>query len=63
MRTPIYFIALEQFMKNKVSTFVSIDLSPKDDQDRGEDTKIAKNIWGESPFAKTTSHNTIHFRV
>ena len=29
-------------MKNKVSTFVLLNLSPKDDQDRGEDTKI---LW------------------
>ena len=41
MRTPIYCIVLEQFMKNKVSTFVCLDLSPKDDQDRGEDTNIS----------------------
>ena len=38
----MYFIILEQFMKNKVSTFVWLDLSPKDDQDRAEDTKISK---------------------
>ena len=37
MRTPIYFIVLEQFMKNKVSTFVWLDLSLKDDEDRAED--------------------------
>ena len=41
MRTPIYFIVLEQFMKNKVSTFVWLDLSLKYDEDRGEDTKIS----------------------
>ena len=42
-------MVLEQFMKNKVSTFCEIlntlqfvwlDLSPKDDQDRAEDTNI-----------------------
>ena len=46
MRTPIYFIVLEQFMKNQVSTFVWLYLSLKDDQDRGEDTKIYKIFLG-----------------
>ena len=35
-------------MKNKVSTFVCLDLSPKDDQNRGEDTNISKQILGEN---------------
>ena len=36
----MYFIVLEPFMK-KVSTFVSLDLFHKYDQDRGEDTNIS----------------------
>ena len=49
MRTPMYFIVLEQFMKNKVSTFVWLDLTHKYDQDRGEDTKISQIFLGENP--------------
>ena len=53
----IYFIVLEQFMTNKVSKFAWLNLSPKDDQGRGEDTinycgedtKISKNFLGENP--------------
>ena len=32
-----------------VSKFVWLDLSPKDDQNRGEDTKISKKFLGENP--------------
>ena len=34
---------------HKVSKFVCLDLSPKDDQNRGEDTKISNKKLGENP--------------
>ena len=50
-------------LRNKVSKFVWLDLSPEDDQNRGEDIKISKNLLGETPFDKTTNHNTMDFII
>ena len=38
-----------------------IDLSPKDDQNRGEDTNISKIFLGRTP--KATNHNTMDFII
>ena len=42
---------------------LQLDLSPEDDQNRGEDIKISKNVLGETPFDKTTNHNTMDFII
>ena len=49
-------------LKNS-SKFVWLDLSPKDDQNRGEDTKISKIFLGENP-PKTINgfHNLIKLK-
>ena len=46
---------------NNVSKSVWLDLSPKDYQNRGEDTKNC--LGGEPPFAKPTNRNTMDFII
>ena len=43
-----------------VSKFVWLDISPKDDQNRGEDTNISKIVLGENPQNNQSQYNGFH---
>ena len=49
-------------LRNKVSKCVWLDLSPEDDQNRGEDIKISKIFLGETPLRQNnqSQYNGLH---
>ena len=62
--TTIYhkIIGGEPRLHHEISKFVLSDLSPKDDQNRGEDTKISKIFLGRTPLRQNnqSQYNTFN---